>query len=175
MSTFRIYGSGRLSLQLIGQLNNFLYVAAVLSIAFLMMFSLMVALLALSHQILMYAILGWVFLFLVYTIFSIYAKQALHQLGTLEVSKEGITKSIGSYVEFFEYNKIEKIRIRDHLKGIMYPGKYRTYLVTLTYRGIAPETFVVGARSPDDKPGADFEDFLKVMSYITGTPINITE
>ncbi len=175
MSTFRIYGSRRQSLQLIGQLNNLLYVSAVLSIAFLMMFSLIVAVLALPHPILLYAILSWVGLFIIYTIFAIYTKRTLRQLGTIEVSKEGITKSIGSYVEFFEYNKIEEIRIRDHLKGIMYPGKYRTYLVTLTYKDIAPETFVIGARSPDDKPGADFEDFLKVMSYITGTPINITE
>ncbi len=107
----------------------------------------------------------WLIIFIGLIIYSRIINMKLEKLGELDVTLNGIKKTISGFETFFDYDRIREVKVRDHIKSIFFPAnrdRAKAYLVTIISDDLTGERFVVSSQS-SSIPEVNFLDALKLI------------
>jgi hypothetical protein len=85
--------------------------------------------------------------------------------GELDVTLNGIKKTISGFETHFDYDRIREIKVRDHILSVFWTGHndgVKSYLVTIVTDDLASERFVISSLS-SSIPVVKFPDSLKYV------------
>jgi len=105
------------------------------------------------------------------------SKQML-QIGTLEFTKTCIKKVIGDLKTEYDFNKILKIELEQHLQAItVFESKsgYLTYIVKIIQRDFKEDQFIVSEKSIDFGQKISLVDTFKTLEKISDLDIMINK
>lgn len=174
MSKFTIYKSRNENLKEIGIFNRFFHKFFVTGLPVLAFLSVILRGLK-TEMVFIIVIVLWVLSAFVLTFYFWHIKKNLQKLGEVEVTLNGIKKSIGGFDKWFDFGDISEISIEQHISSIFFPDNYdssRTYLVTIKCKDQSEERFVVSSQS-DGRPAVNFFDAFKYLEKINRTGFRI--
>ena len=100
------------------------------------------------------------------------------QIGTLEFTKTCIKKVIGDLKTEYDFNKILKIELEQHLQAItVFESKsgYLTYIVKIIQRDFKEDQFIVSEKSIDFGQKISLVDTFKTLEKISDLDIMINK
>ena len=165
MSKFEILKSGKVSLYKIGLINKLIYALVVMIFPFLGFSWALIDRLNISDDFFITLIALWLIIFIGLIIYSRSINMKLEKLGELDVTLNGIKKTISGFETFFDYGRIREVKVRDHIKSIFFPAnkdRAKAYLVTIITDDLTSERFVVSSQS-SSSPEVNFLDSLKFI------------
>ena len=165
MSKFEILKSGKVSLYKIGLINNMIYVLLVMIFPVLGFSWAIIERLNISDDLFIILIALWLIIFIGLIIYSRSINMKLEKLGELDVTLNGIIKTISGLETYFGYDRIREVKVRDHIKSIFFPAnkdRAKAYLVTIITDDSTSERLVVSSQS-SSSPEVNFLDSLKFI------------
>jgi hypothetical protein len=163
MSKFEILKSGRISLYKFGLIKRSIHVLVAYGLPVLA-----VSMSVLRESFIIIPIVLLVLWIVITTTLIIYSrsykmKPAKH--GELEVTLNGIKKTISGFETHIDYDRIREIKIRHHILSIFWTGHndgVKAYLVTIITDDLTSERFVISSLS-SSIPVVKFPDSLKYV------------
>lgn len=165
MSKFEVLKSGKISLYKIGLINKLIYALVVMIFPFLGFSWAIIDRLNISDDFFIGLIALWLIIFIGLIIFSRTVNMKLEKLGELDVTLNGIKKTISGFETFFDYDRIREVKVRNHIKSIFFPAnkdRAKAYLVTIITDDLTSERFVVSSQS-SSTPEVNFLDSLEFI------------
>lgn len=128
------------------------------------------------RDLISYIMLGVLVLVIIFLIFySRYINKNIYRIGDIKITRKGIIKSIGGFVNIYNYGEIKEIHIKKHVRSFLFPlnaDGSRTYIVTIVNSDLIKERFIASSQSTN-KPDVNLLVTLKRLEKITGEKINI--
>ena len=128
------------------------------------------------RDLISYIMLGVLVLVIIFLIFySRYINQNIYSIGNIEITRKGIIKSIGGFVNIYHYREINEIHVKKHVRSVLFPLNAegsKTYIMTIINNDLQNERFIVSSQSTD-KPEVNLLATLKKLEKLTGEKIKI--
>ena len=175
MSQFILYKSRKKSLRQIGLIDRVVYFLATIALPVLAVSGILIRELGVLMTIWFIIAALWGLFLITLVFYSRYVNKSLEKLGDVEVTLNGIKKSISGIETVFDYKQIRKIRIKDHIRSIFFPENKdgsKTYVVSITDKNNEEEVFVISSQSVSH-PRVNFLDSLKYIEKYKSIKLNI--
>jgi len=166
MSKFILYNSNEKTLKKIKLTNRLFFILSGILIGLFGFLGRISDWIGFNESYFIILIFIWLVLFVSLLYYSRRNDRKLNRIGEITTSMEGIKKVSNDEKEFFEYEKINNIKVRNFLLTPFFAANNdgsKSYLITIEADKSLKEKLIISSQSID-KPETNFKDAIKVLS-----------